>query len=416
MDSNLLVTQQHSYDLLIVGAGPTGASLAIALGQLRPDLRVCLVDRTSFPRDKVCGDALGPEVLQHLQVLGADSLVANAPRVDEVELLAPNRSSAVLRVDAASLAFPYGVVIRRSVFDADLLQFARKFCDVWEGFRVDGLNVSSDEAVVSGIRDGQRVSIQSRIVVGADGAYSTVRKLAKFPRPKQFTLGVAIRGYGRPGPRIDQNRLVLAYLREILPGYGWVFPVADGSVNVGIGVTQSDLGRESFDIRKTLSVFVEQLCEGGILACPALSDVRSHRLTHAYPLRRPTRGNVILLGDAAGMMNSLSGEGIAYGMSAAWILANALSDTSRRGEPDQFALERFAAFFAKRHRVHYASNFLALQVMRRERFASGAIRAAVSDPQVLADAVRLMFGNGRLTVRSSIRIARSVASQPWSSA
>jgi len=402
------LAQRQAYDLAIVGAGPTGATLAIALGKTRPDLRVCLVDRLLFPRDKVCGDALGPEVIKQLTALGETSIIAQAEPVEEVELLSPDRRSAVLRVDVADLEFPYGVVIRRLVFDAALLNTARQYCDVYEGLKVTGITFSSGGATLVGNAAGRESHINARFVIGADGAYSTVRKSAGFPKPRQFSLGVAIRGYARAGVGIQRNRLVLAYLREILPGYGWVFPVTDGTVNVGIGVTQRDLRHQSVDLRATLTTFVEYLCDKGVLESPVIDDVRSHRLTHAFPLLNPYRKNVLVLGDAAGMMNSLSGEGIAYGMGAAVALAAALRDAKSQNAPDETAFVHFVKAFRRQHRAHYVSNFLALQAMRHERFASRAIDAATSDSRVLADAIRLMFGNGRLTLRSSRIIAASI--------
>ena len=273
------------FDVLVVGAGPAGSTAAYRLA--RAGASVLLADRARFPRDKPCGGALTYRAVRQLPV-AVDPVVEDV--VDRFELRLGYRSSF-----ERTAGEPLCLMTQRRRLDAHLAeQAAAVGVDFRDGAKVGEIAVG-EEAVTASV--GGR-PVEARVLVGADGVNGVTAKA--LGGGADYTHGVALEGNAPHGSDRYRGRLVLE-LGVIPGGYGWVFPKGD-HVNVGIGGWESE--------GPTLRERLAELCAQHGLSASDLTDVRGYRL----PLRRPTsrvvNGRAVLVGDAAGLVDPLTGDGI----------------------------------------------------------------------------------------------------------
>ena len=215
---------------MVVGAGPAGSIAALVLA--RGGARVALADKAAFPRDKACGDLIGPRGVQVLADLGL-----TVPDVGHgSDLLAVGPSGRRSRLPAfTGRSYPgHGIVVPRVAFDNALREAALAAGAVGVRARITAVEKGPDETVRAVLADGQRLA--GDVIIGADGALSTVARLAGMLDPAAALWGFAVRAYV-PG-EVPLPLLVLLESApwRIYPGYGWLFPGADGQANVGIGI------------------------------------------------------------------------------------------------------------------------------------------------------------------------------------
>ncbi|MEN3357870.1 MAG: hypothetical protein V7637_1852, partial [Mycobacteriales bacterium] len=207
------------WDLVVVGGGPAGSAAALRARQLRPEARVLLLDRAEFPRDKSCGDGIAAHGRDELALLGLPDVIADYRPVDRLRVISPGGNSV-----AAQAARPNHVVPRR-VFDARLVSAA-----------VDrGVEVRQHKVRQLAQHDGRVVldgTITARVVLGADGASSVIRRQLGMPATKDKHTALAIRGYADVPPDDDHAQFI-AMQATGWPAYAWSFPIGDGTANVG---------------------------------------------------------------------------------------------------------------------------------------------------------------------------------------
>ena len=351
------------YDAVVVGAGPAGSIAALVLA--RGGARVALADKAAFPRDKACGDLIGPRGVQVLADLGL-----TVPDVGHgSDLLAVGPSGRRSRLPAfAGRSYPgHGIVVPRVAFDNALREAALAAGAVGVRARITAVEKGPGETVRAVLADGQRLA--GDVIIGADGALSTVARLAGMLDPAAALWGFAVRAYV-PG-EVPLPLLVLLESApwRIYPGYGWLFPGADGQANVGIGIGMGGT-RHSAPLRADLDRFTALLRSRGDLR-PAAEPgpVIGGWLRMGGTGTPPAAGNVLLVGDAAGLINPLQGEGIAPAMISARLAAEAvLADPCRAGPAYARAMD--AAF------GRYLPGASALQrtLLRRPWAASASMR------------------------------------------
>jgi geranylgeranyl reductase family protein len=309
------------FDVVVVGSGPAGSTAAVVLA--RGGARVALVDKASFPREKACGDLIGPRGVQTLRDLELD--LPGAARVSDMIVVGPTGNR--VRLPAApGRTYPgHGIVVERSAFDAHLqraailagaeLVDARVDTPIAEDGRVAGFEVSSTR-------------LRADIIIGADGATSRVAEVAGLVDPRRVLWGFAVRTYVDE-PVEEPHILLWTPVRgEAFPGYGWVFPAGSGRANVGLGI--GVLADRSAARRATrdLAAFVEHARRLGVLGeCgrtrPPTRPLGAWRKMGLVGTA-PARGRVLLVGDAAGLVNPLQGEGIAQAMDSGRAAAQAI--------------------------------------------------------------------------------------------
>ncbi len=363
----------------MVGAGPAGATAALSVLRRAPATRVLLLDRDDFPRDKCCGDGVAAQAVDVLGQLGAGDVVDGWTPVEQLHLATDRRQV------RGAMARPAWVV-PRAVLDARIVGHAVAAGAVLRRHRVRELRVDhrTDGAVVL---DGD---LRASVVIGADGVRSVVR--AALGSPSQGQTALAIRGYA-PTLAAHRGRQVIRWGSRAQPSYAWAFDRGDGLSNVGYGELAVTPGLT----RRLLLDELERLLPG---AAEGAGSWRAHHL----PLsgrgwgRVQPDGPVLLTGDAAGLVNPLTGEGIYYAVAtgslagAAAVKALAADRPASAGARHRDAVRRLL----DRHLRH---TWAASRLARVPGVVDAGLVASGRDQGVFDDLVEVGLGDGLLTPR-----------------
>jgi menaquinone-9 beta-reductase len=324
------VTVEGSFetDVLVVGAGPGGSAAAYHLA--RHGIDVTVVEKAAFPREKVCGDGLTPRSVKAIQDMGVDTTDPGFEKVIGLRTHARRTTIQLPWPDLTSFP-PYGLVMPREGFDHLLAQRAVKagarLMERTEAVAprfIDGY-VAGATVRPAGERDAEPTEIRARFVLAADGAASRFATPAGVTRDPKKPLGIAARRYFRidyhPGPWIE-SWLDLRDGDLLLPGYGWLFPVAGGRINLGAGLLNTFSNFKDVSAQRLFDAFAQMLppewgigeetAEGRVLSGPLPMGL--NRTPQAVP-------GLLLVGDAAGAVNPFNGEGIAYAIETGEIAA-----------------------------------------------------------------------------------------------
>ncbi|GGL92666.1 geranylgeranyl reductase family protein [Nakamurella endophytica] len=362
------------WDVVVVGAGPAGCAAAAAAVTARPGARVLLLDRAGFPRDKVCGDGVADEVFDVLAGVGFDvaALTAGFPPVHRLQLTSPGGAVAGGRLGRPAHVVP------RQVLDARLVADVLGRGIPLRRHRVRSLEVSGDGVLVDG-------SLRARVVIGADGAESVVRRLAGVPANRPDQVAVAIRGYA-PVPADRRDVQVITMSRRRWPAYAWSFPLGDGRANVGYGhlLHGPPVGRAD------LLAELDRLLPG---AADGITDVRGHRLPLSTGRPAVREGRVLLAGDAQSLINPLTGEGIYYA-----VLSGVLAGRAAVHGPAAGRLYRRSVRSALSRHLRHTD--VAAALGRRPWVIDAGVAAAARDERAFDDLVDLGLTDGLLTART----------------
>lgn len=369
-----------TWDLVVVGAGPAGAATALGALHADPTLRVLLVDRARFPRDKSCGDGVAPHVLDLLAEVGVTGLLDDRVPVSRLRLVRGERE-----VDRVMERPAY--VVPRTVLDARLVEAAQRAGAVLVHDRVRTASAPTTGPATIELRDAGR--LEAPVLVGADGAHSLVRRaVGRRPGP----MALAIRGYapvtpGRRGAKV----ITFGTVRQ--PAYAWSFDRGDGLANIGYGETLT-AGRPG----ATRAELIERLEE----LLPGATTDAGEWVGHHLPLSQsgwhPSRGSTLLVGDAAGLVNPLTGEGIFYAVATGLAAGRAAAEAIADGDPSSAGVRysRTTRALLARHLRHTA---LAATLCRSGPVLDVGLAASHRSQGVFDDLVELGLARGRITAR-----------------
>jgi geranylgeranyl reductase family protein len=382
-------------DVLVVGAGPGGSTAAYHLA--RAGLDVLLVERSSFPREKVCGDGLTPRAVNALARMGIDLEDPGFERHDGLRI----RSRKVtLELPWPALRdYPgYGLMRTRAEFDELLARRAEKAGAVLSE-RTEAIEPILEGAWVSGARvravdrpDADPTEIRARFVVAADGASSRLAGRAGVRRLSSRPLGIAARRYYRsayrPGPWLDVW-LEMWDGDSVLPGYGWLFPLPDGTVNLGAGLLNTFKHFKDVSAQRVFDSFVRSLPPSfGVSEDSAEGRTMSGPLPMGFN-RAPTAvPGLLLVGDAAGVVNPFNGEGIAYAMESGELAAELLHDALVRDRPA--LAQMYPALLRERYGRYYALGRTFVKAIGEPRVMRALIEYGVPIRPLMRFLVRLM--------------------------
>ena len=352
------------FDVVVAGAGPAGSVAALVLA--RGGARVALVDKAAFPRDKACGDLVGPRGVGLLDELGVS--VPDAGQGADLLVVGPSGHRARLPAFPGRAYPGHGVVIPRVILDDALRAAALQAGAEPIRARVSGVDRAPGGPLRALITsDGRRLAADA--FIGADGALSPVARLAGMLDPGSALWGFAIRSYIPAEVPLPLLVLLDQAQWRIYPGYGWLFPGADGQANVGIGVGLGTRRRQA-RLRGDLDRFITLLRTSGDLAPEARpGPVTGGWLRMGGTGTPPAAGNLLLAGDAAGLINPLQGEGIGPGMVSARLAAEALL-----AGPGQAAAAYTGTLTSAFGRYLPGAAALQATLLRRPRAASAGVR------------------------------------------
>jgi geranylgeranyl reductase family protein len=369
------------FDVLVVGAGPAGAASAAWLA--RAGHRVLVVERKQFPREKTCGDGLTPRAVRQLEDLGlADELEPHL-RFEGLRSIA-HGVTLELRWPEHPDFPPYGYVVRRRDLDAMVANRAVKAGAVLQT-GTEAIEPVVDGGLVTGAilhrhADGTHEQVRARYIVVADGANSRFGRALGTARDRTYPLGMAVRGYFRSPyhdePWIESHLDLSDRHGNHLPGYGWIFPVGDGTVNVGVGLLSTFAGWKEVNTSRLMEAFCDTAPARWRLspdtACGAPTGGKLPTGLSVFPKVGPTWCTV---GDAAGSVNPFNGEGISVAYETGRMAADALDEALRSG--DGLALQRYPARLEEQYGLYF-------------KVARAFVRA-IGNPAVMRELTRIGF-------------------------
>jgi geranylgeranyl reductase family protein len=369
------------WDVAVVGSGPAGSAAAIGALRAAPSASVLLLDRSDFPRDKCCGDALLNRAVRELDGWaapgGADVLSGYRP-VRRLRLVTAGGA-----VVSGELPEPL-TVVPRAVLDERLMASARGAGAQWSRLAVRDVRDYGGYVELNG-------TVRARVVIGADGAESAVRRSIGVRRPDD--LAVALRGYDTAS---GDTTPTLVFERRGGLSYAWRFPCSDGPANVGYGRLLTPDAKPS---RAELLASMHRLLPG---IRPEAASLRAHRLPLSTSRQPVSRGRVLLAGDAASLVNPLSGEGIYYavasGMCAGTAAATDGADASRR----------YRTALRRRFGVHHAHAAALAAAIRLPGVIEAGLVGVSTRPKAFADLAELGLGDGTITGRLALTLARQL--------
>jgi menaquinone-9 beta-reductase len=311
---------------------------------------VLIVDKAEFPRDKPCGDGLTPRAVSSIDAIGLGNELKRFNRVDKLRIHGAGRS---LTFDwPGSDSFPdHGYVIARTDLDEMMLRHAQTAgADVRESTAVVAPIVENGMVCGVNVRHkGSTEELRAPVVIAADGASSRIgRALGMVADPKR-PMAAAMRAHfeaERPAAddAVIESHLELRDGDALLPGYGWIFPMGEGRINVGVGVLSTYKGWRDVNNAHLMEVFMRALPREwklpDVSALRQSGQLKGWRLPMGMSVRPPWRPGVIACGDAAGVINPFNGEGISEAVESGVIgVEVALASLDGRGPGDFSAYE-----------------------------------------------------------------------------
>jgi geranylgeranyl reductase family protein len=394
-------------DVIVVGAGPAGSAVAYYLASAGLD--VLVLEKSRFPREKVCGDGLTPRAAKALASMGVPTQASDGWLRNKglriiggggrIELDWPDMSS-----------YPgYGLVRTRLDFDQILARHAVKAgARLMEGINVTGPVLDDSTGRIIGVtaqetaggKDAPEQTFSGRLVVAADGNSSRLSVAMGLRKRDDRPMGVAVRTY-YTSPRHDDDYLE-AWLdlwdgSALLPGYGWIFGMGDGTSNVGLGLLNTSASFQNIDYRALLKRWLAAMpAEWGFSEENRTAPVRGAALPMGFN-RTPhyTRG-LLLAGDSGGMVNPFNGEGIAYALESGHTAADVITQALAR--PTAASTERVLAGYPKilqdSYGGYYTLGRVFVELIGKPSFMRFATRHGIKRPAVMRLSMKLL---GNLT-------------------
>lgn len=404
-------------DVLVIGGGPAGAAAGYWLA--RHGHAVTIVEKKRYPREKTCGDGLTPRAVKQLDDMGLAAELTKYHRYDGLRATAHGRSLE-LHWPEHPIYPQHGYVVRRRDLDwavarnaaaagATVLDHHDAVAPVVERGFVRGALVRDE--------DGATRSITARYVVVADGANSRFGRALGTSRTRRWPYGTAIRTYWESPrhaePWIESALDVKDRNGNTMPGYGWIFPVGDGTVNIGVGLLSTFRDFKSVNTTHLLDAYAHQVADRWEIDpdAPTAKPI-SGRIPMGGSVGPKAGPTYLVVGDASGSVNPFNGEGIDYAYETARIAAEVLDEALTANDPT--ALQRYEKLLNDEYGQYFKVARLFARVIGRPALMRELSRAGMQSRTLMEWVLRIManllrpdeLGPAELAYKAAAQIVR----------
>jgi menaquinone-9 beta-reductase len=368
-------------DITIIGAGPAGITAALMLG--KKGIPCLLIDKSQFPRTKICGDGLSGKVVSTLNKIDpayasglSKSGLASASRA--VRFSSPNLKMMELSFQTDHDSMPGGFVCKRIDFDNFLLKKALGFSTVnfQAGIQIENLDRNSGSIILED-KNGRQIA-ETRLVLFAAGADTKLIKQLD-PTFKAPSVGLGIRGYFNNVTGSDQNNAIeIHFLKELLPWYLWIFPFQDGSANAGLALPMPLARQNPLSLKELFFHLIEKYphlkkrFENASLS----GKMEANQLPYYTGPNRIAGDNYLLLGDAAGLIDPFTGEGIGNAMISGYYAAETASNCAEKDDFTYLNTENYEQKINKKLGAELKLGLKLQKLAQRERLLNLVIGRA----------------------------------------
>lgn len=332
------------YEVVIVGAGPSGTTAAMYLGKALGKEKVLLLDKATFPRDKICGDAQGRKAANILKELGIyeEYTKIHGQKIYGLTLSSPNGTQIHLDVESRDKPAP-GYTHKRKALDNFMFENAKKFATT-KLFTVTDLIIEDKyvKGVVGTNEKGEEEKIRANIVLAADGANSVIAQKLGVNKNPQEDFIVATRQYYRNVSGLT-DRIEIHLVKHLIHGYFWIFQMGDNEANVGLGMIVKDMNSKKVNLKEATLREVKEnpLFKDRFKDATPLEDVKGWNLPVASYHRKNHINGLLILGDAASLIDPLSGEGVGNAMISGRIAALVVIEALQKSDFSEKFLKKY---------------------------------------------------------------------------
>jgi len=402
-------------EVLVIGGGPAGASAGYWLSQLGHD--VTIIEKKTFPREKTCGDGLTPRAVKQLHDMGLGDQLTQFHRYEGLRAKAHGR--------ALEMHWPehpiypqHGYVVRRRELDMMVAKNAQSSgAHLLEGH--EALTPILDRgfvrgAVITSKADNTTFEIHAKYVIVADGANSRFGRALGTSRAKKWPYGTAIRTYWESPrhaePWIESALDVKDRNGNSMPGYGWIFPVGDGTINIGVGLLSTFRDFKSVNTTHMLDSYAHMIADDwGINPDTPTCKATSGRIPMGGSVGPKVGPTHIVIGDAAGSVNPFNGEGIDYAYETAHMAADCLHDALVSGDP--VALQRYSKLVEDEYGEYFKVARLFARIIGRPVLMRELSRVGLQSRTLMEWVLRIMANLLRPDEVGAAEVAYKAAAQ-----
>lgn len=307
--------ETFKFDVVIAGAGPAGCAAAYMLSG--KGLKIALIDKDTFPRDKICGDAIGADVTKQFHLI-SESLTKKLEQFPKkiasngVRFFTPKHQKLDIEFARQKDKFGGGFVTKRIHFDNFFFSETTQLQDVtvFQNEKIESIVNENDKIILQSVNK----SFAGSIALGADGAHSVLnKKLTQNKVEKEHYCAGVRQYYSNVEGFHPENHIELHFYKDILPGYLWVFPLPDNQANVGLGMLSSVVSKKQINLKKELThlLATEPTLKDRFKDAVPETEIQGFGLPLGSKKRTISGTRFLLLGDAAGLIDPFTGEGIA---------------------------------------------------------------------------------------------------------
>ena len=386
----------EEFDVIVVGAGLGGCSATIFLEE--QGAKVLLLDRQKFPRDKICGDALSGKSMKVLRELKLKSKLPSLKHGAIRGTLLTSPKGEVLDLgfaDGKGKNREIGFVVRRKDFDNLIFQKAKKKATkTIEEFTVTHVLQEDGRVIgVEGVSKGQKAEYRAKMIIGADGAYSSIVRALGIETNSPKHTCTAFRAY-YDGVEGMSDRIEIHFIKGVIPGYLWIFPLEGKNANVGIGMVDSELNKRKIDLRKVMEETLKEhpMFKDRFKKAKAVTPITAWSLPFGSHHQQIHGDGFLLVGDAAALIDPFSGEGMGNALYSGQVAAEVALKALKKNKFDAEFLQMYPDKIWKELDNELQTSYTMQRLGRITPLLNMIIHKAATKPEV-KDAIVGMLSN-----------------------